>query len=152
MSYYRRVLNVTYCIQPNSLLIRVIERANCRDASTPVGVEVTNSVVNLRRYSRDLQLHLGIKATTPLDKECPTFLPSAPALPTIQVGSGNIVVLRPVLGEVVELPLGGVGRIFDGRAQQLPRRAERNSAQHPAVVVKPPHAEHLEILRMVSHG
>ena len=63
-----------------------------------------------------------------------------------RVGSGDIVVLRPVLADVIELPFEVVGGILNGCSQQLPGRPNRDSAQHPAIVVQPPHAHYLEVL------
>ena len=52
--------------------------------------------------------------------------------------------------DVIQLPFESVGGILDRCSQQLPRRPNRDSAQHPAVVVEALHAHHLEILGPVG--
>jgi hypothetical protein len=51
--------------------------------------------------------------------------------------------------DVVELELVCAGGVEDGRPEQLPGRAYRHAAQHPAVIVQALHAHHLEILGVV---
>ncbi len=65
------------------------------------------------------------------------------------IGRGNVVVLRPVLAQVVELPRHVVEGILVDRPDDLPRRPDHFRAGDPAIVIDGVVAHHLEILRLV---
>ena len=71
-----------------------------------------------------------------------------------RIVGGDVGVLRPVLllSDVIQLELESRGGVLNRLAQQLPRRALRHAAQHPAVVVEALHPQHLEILGVVGRG
>ena len=65
---------------------------------------------------------------------------------------GQVVVLRGVLHDVVELPLVAGDHIRRRLGAQLPRHSCRGRGRHPPVVIDGAVAEHLEVLRGVRGG
>ena len=64
----------------------------------------------------------------------------------VRVVFGEVLGLREILVEVVELPLVLVERVFGGLAPADPRQSFRRGVGHPAVVVDALVGDHLEIL------
>ena len=70
-------------------------------------------------------------------------------LQLVGIGRGNVVGLRPVLGQVVEFPRHVVEGILVDRPGDVPRRADHFRAGDPAFVIDGVVAHHLEVLRLV---
>ena len=73
-------------------------------------------------------------------------------LELVGIGGRDVVVLRPVLGEIEELPLDAVHDVLRLRRGAVPRLPVGHRRGHPAVVIERPIAEHLEILGLVRRG
>ena len=56
----------------------------------------------------------------------------------VRMGRRDVVELGPVLGQVVQAPLVGIGRVRDGGADELLGRPDRVRAGDPAVVIDRP--------------
>ena len=67
----------------------------------------------------------------------------------LRISRGNVIVLRPVLAQVVELPSHVIEGILVNWPDDLPRRPDHFRAGDPAIVIEGVVAHHLEILGVV---
>ena len=70
-------------------------------------------------------------------------------LQLLRISCDNVIVLRPVLAQVVELPSHVIEGILVNWPDDLPRRPDHFRAGDPAIVIKCVVAHHLEVLGVV---